>query len=263
MPPETETVEKIDAPDSEKDQVTVEPTNAELLAKPELRALVDKELEEATTRAEQRGHDKAQAESRRKFRDPELVARGLADLAKEAADNGGEITRSITDRAQNIVSTAVSAVSDQIAEEIPTHFFANYELSATVLSKYHASMATGNFDDALTTLVTGAVQAEVSKAEADIDKRIEDAVNERIKSEDKANETGDSTPPPTPRGGQARGGLMLTSAELAHDPLQKAFRALSLEQREQIYARVEEADKLHGEGTVRAGVVDMLAAGRD
>ncbi len=204
--------------------------------------------------SENSGKQKAAAEARRQYGNPEVVENALLGIASEAGLEADSITRSMKDRANTLFSTARQAAGDELAEEIPRVFFSAYDLPQDTLSAYSEKIAGRDYDGAFQALVDGAVSQKDSAREADFDKRVKAAASEMAKAElEAASGNGTTSLPATTRGtSTSNTNMSLTSAEIARMPA-SSWKKLSDEAKAQLEANVSAADAERGAATIDAG----------
>lgn len=236
-----------------EEEAPSEPSIDDILSKPEVAERIKEQVAQAARVAEDRVRTKTLVEERKRFANTELVANTLAETSRAILE-AGEVTDSVRDRFKNLVATNGQAVLDDLASKVTQAFFTGpYQLSADVQLEAERLIRDGDTDSAIKTLIEAAVAKQKSEADSEFEKRVESEVEKRVKAELKAREEGGSAPPPTPRGGGARLGASLTSAELSMGDrrVQEAIRALPKAQREKLYERVPAADQRRGADTTR------------
>ena len=270
---ETEVVpndESADEQSTETAEAEVEATESQasvgdLLSSPEALAeamalpAVQAEMAKAAGVAENAGKQKAAAEARRAYGNPEVVESALLGILTEAGLESDSISRSMRDRANTLFSTARQAAGDELAEEIPRVFFSAYELPQDTLAAYSEKIAGKDYDGAFQALVDGAVSQKDSAREADFDKRVKAAASEMAKAElEAANGNGTTAIPATTRGNTTSNtGLSLTSAELDATPA-SVWVKLSDEQKAELTKNIGAANQERGDQTLDASKVEQV-----
>ncbi len=250
-------VEVAESQTSVSDLLSTPEALAEALALP----AVQEHMADAAKVSENAGRQKAAAEARRQYGNPEVVESALLGIASEAGLEADSITRSMKDRANTLFSTARQAAGDELAEEIPRVFFSAYELPQDTLSAYSEKIAGRDYDGAFQALVDGAVSQKSDALEADFDKRVKAAASEMAKAElEAASGNGTTALPATTRGTSTSNTAMsLTSAEIERMPA-SSWKKLSDEAKAQLEANVSAADAERGATTVDTGRLEQVTS---
>lgn len=252
--------------DGEVEAAESQPSLSDLLSSPDAlqealsHPAVAAELTRAKEVAENTGRQKAAAEARKQYGNPEMVESAFLAIAAEAGLEKDSITRSMRDRANTLVSTAQQAAGDVIAAEIPKVFFATYDLPQATLAEYTERIAGSDYDGAFQALVDGAVSQKSEVLEADFDKRVKAAASEMAKAElDAASGNGTNPIPATTRGNTTSNtGTSLTTAEIAKMPY-PVWSKLPAEVKATIEANAEAADTERGADTIDASRLEQVA----
>lgn len=250
-------VEVAESQSSVSDLLSSPEALAEALALP----AVQEHMAEAARVAENTGKQKAAAEARRQYGNPEVVENTMLSILEDAGLEKDSITRSMRDKANTLFSTAQRAAADEFADELPRHFFSAYELPQETLSVYQEKLAGRDWDGAFQALVDGAVSQKDSAREADFDKRVKAAASEMAKAElDAASGNGTTPIPATTRGTPTSNtNTSLTTAEIDRMPA-SAWKRLSDEAKAQIEANVVAADAERGATTVDLGRLEQVTS---
>ncbi len=263
----TATEQSTETAEAEVEVAESQPSVGDLLSSPEALAealalpAVQEHMAKAAEVAENAGKQKATAEARRQYGNPEVIENALLGILEEAGLDKSSITRSMRDRANTVASLGRQAAGDELAEEIPRVFFSAYDLPQDTLSAYSEKIAGRDYDGAFQALVDGAVSQKSEVQEKDFDKRVKAAASEMAKAELAAASGNGTTPiPATTRGTPTSNTSMsLTTAEIERMSA-SSWKKLSGEAKAQIEANVVAADAERGETTVDLGRLEQVTS---